>query len=159
VDETDIWGIDVGRSLIREPNGHPVEISGFLGIQRHLERGNQGDFWEYKAYLKAYYWGFPWDRWLRTRLGIGVGLSYTEEIPFSESRDQAKSGLHSWKLLQYLDPTIDVRLSDLVPGARVRDTWLGVGVSHRSGMFGWSRNFGYVDGGSNYIYVFLETTF
>ena len=159
VDATDIWGIDVGRSLIREPNGHPVEISGFLGIQRHLERGNQGDFWEYKAYFKAYYWGFPWDRWLRTRFGIGAGLSYAEEIPFSESRDQAKSGLHSWKLLQYLDPTIDVRLSDLVPGARVRDTWLGVGVSHRSGMFGWSRQFGYVDGGSNYIYVFLETTF
>ena len=158
VDATDIWGIDVGRTLIREPNGKRVEIAGFLGVQRHLERGNQGDFWEYKAYFKAYYWGFFWDRWVRTRFGIGAGLSYVEQISTMEARDQEKSGLHSWKLVNYLDPTIDVRLSDLIPTPRLRDTWVGVGVSHRSGMFGWSRNYGYVDGGSNYIYFFLETT-
>ena len=159
VDETDIWGIDIGRPLIRQPNGQPVEITGFLGVQRHLERGNQSDFWEYKAYLKAYYWGFPWDRWLRTRFGIGVGLSYVEQISTMEARDQTKDNKGTWKLLNYLDPTIDFRLSDVIPTPQLRDTWLGVGVSHRSGMFGWSRQFGYVDGGSNYIYVFLETTF
>ena len=157
VDATDVWGIDIGRPLIRQPNGKPVEITGFLGIQRHLERGNQGDFWEYKAYFKAYYWGFPWDKYLRTRFGIGAGLSYTEQISTMEERDQAKSELHSWKLLNYLDPTIDVRMSDLIPTPQLRNTWLGVGVSHRSGMFGWSRNYGYVDGGSNYIYLYLET--
>ena len=159
VDETDIWGIDIGRSLIKEPNGKPVEIAGFLGVQRHLERGNQGDFWGYKAYLKAYYWGLPWDRWLRTRFGIGAGLAYGERISTMEERDQAKDNKGTWKLLNYLDPTIDVRVADLVPSRSLRDTWLGVGVSHRSGMFGWSREFGYVDGGSNYIYAFLESSF
>ena len=159
VDATDIWGLDVGRSLVRQPNGKPVEIAGFVGAQRHLERGNQQDFWAWKAYLKAYYWGFPWDRWVRTRFGIGAGLSYAERIPVMEERDQAKSNLGTYKLVNYLDPTIDVRLTDLIPTPPLKDTWLGIGVSHRSGMFGWSRLFGYVDGGSNYIYVFLESNF
>lgn len=159
VDDTDIWGIEVGRPLVRQPNGRPVEIAAFLGLQRHLERGYQSDFWEYKAYLKAYFWGFPWDRWLRTRFGIGTGLSYAEQIPIMEERDQARSDHGSWKLLNYLDPSIDVRLHDLVPTPPLRDTWLGVGVSHRSGMFAWSRLLGWVDGGSNYIYVYLESNF
>ena len=159
VDDTDIWGVEVGRPFIRQPNGKPVEVAGFLGAQRHIERGTQADFWEYKAYLKAYYWGFPWDRWLRTRFGIGAGLSYVESIPTMEARDQAQDNKSSWKLLNYLDPTIDFRLTDIIPTPPLRDTWLGVGVSHRSGMFGWSRQFGYVDGGSNYIYVYIESNF
>jgi MipA family protein len=159
VDETDIWGVDLGRPLIVQPNGKPVSIAGFIGAQRHLERGNQRDFWSYKAYLKAYWWGFPWDKYLRTRFGIGAGLSYSEKIPVMEERDQAKSNLGTWKLLNYLDPTIDIRLSDLWRTPPLRDVWLGVGVSHRSGMFGWSRDFGYVDGGSNYIYGFIESNF
>jgi hypothetical protein len=34
-----------------------------------------------------------------------------------------------------------------------------VGVSHRSGAFGHSELYGNVNGGSNYIYFSLETTF
>src|SRR6185503_11839 len=109
VDETDIWGVDLGRPLIVQPNGKPVSIAGFIGAQRHLERGNQRDFWSYKAYLKAYWWGFPWDKYLRTRFGIGAGLSYAEQVPIMEERDQAKDGKASYKLLNYLDPTIDIR--------------------------------------------------
>jgi MipA family protein len=159
VDDTDIWGVEMGRPLIRQPNGRPVEIAGFLGVQRHIERGTQTDFWEYKAYLKAYYWGFPWDRWLRTRFGIGAGLSYTEQISTMEERDQQMDNKGTWKLLNYLDPTIDFRLTDIIPIPPLKDTWFGVGVSHRSGMFGWSRQLGYVDGGSNYIYVYVESNF
>jgi len=40
-----------------------------------------------------------------------------------------------------------------------RDTYVGVGVSHRSGAFGKSQFLGNVNGGSNYIYVSFETTF
>ena len=159
VDNTDIWGVEMGRPFIRQPNGKPVEIAGFLGVQRHIQRGTQQDFWEYKAYLKAYYWGFPWDRWLRTRLGIGAGLSYTEQISTMEERDQAMDNKGTWKLLNYLDPTIDFRLTDILNVPPLKDTWFGVGVSHRSGMFGWSRNLGYVDGGSNYIYLYIESNF
>jgi len=159
VDATDIWAMEIGRTLIKQPNGHPVEIAGFLGLLRHVERGNQADFWQFNAYLKAYYYGFPWDKWVRTRFGIGSGLAYAERVPTMESRDQAKSGLGTWKLLNYLDPTVDVRVSDLLGHAVPRDSYVGIGVSHRSGMFGRSQLLGNVDGGSNYIYVYLETTF
>ena len=159
VDSTDIWAMELGRTLIKEPNGHPVEIAGFLGLLRHVERGNQADFWQFNAYLKAYYYGFPWDKWVRTRFGIGSGLAYAERVSTMEQRDQAKSGLGTWKLLNYLDPTVDVRVSDFLGRAVPRDSYAGVGVSHRSGMFGRSQLLGNVDGGSNYIYVYLETTF
>jgi len=158
-DSTDIWGMEVGRTLIRQPNGHPVEIAGFLGLIRHVERGHQADFWQYNAYFKAYYYGFPWDSRVRTRLGWATGLSYVERVPEMERRDQARSGQGSWKLLNALNPSIDVRVGDLVRSPRLRDTYVGIGVSHRSGMFGRSRLLGNVDGGSNYIYVSLETTF
>ncbi len=151
--------MEIGRTLIKQPNGRPVEIAGFLGLLRHVERGNQADFWQFNAYLKAYYYGLPWDKWLRTRFGIGSGLAYAERVPTMESRDQAKSGLGTWKLLNYLDPTVDVRVSDLLGRAVPRDSYVGIGVSHRSGMFGRSQLLGNVDGGSNYIYVYLETTF
>ena len=35
--------------------------------------------------------------------------------------------------------------------------FIGVGVSHRSGIFGSSRLLGNVNGGSNYIYTYIET--
>lgn len=159
VDSTDIWAMEIGRTLIKEPNGHPVEIAGFLGLLRHVERGHQADFRQFNAYLKAYYYGFPWDSRVRTRFGIGSGLAYAERVPEMERRDQARKGLGTWKLLNYLDPSIDVRVSDLVGSRSLRDTYLGLGVSHRSGMFGRSQLLGNVSGGSNYIYVSLETTF
>jgi outer membrane protein len=111
------------------------------------------------AYVKVYYWGFPWDRWLRTRVGMASGLAYAEHIPEMEVRDQARRGRGTWKLLNYLDPTVDFRLGDVIPARALRDTYLGIGVSHRSGMFGKSRMFGDVNGGSNYIYLYAETTF
>ena len=159
VDNTDIWGVDVGRYLIRRPYDWPVDIAGFVGVVRHLEKGFQQDFWQANAYAKVHYWGFPWDRWVRTRLGFGAGLSYAEHIPESELRDQAKRGRGTWKLLNYLDPTVDFRLGDVIPARALGDTYLGVGVSHRSGMFGKSRMLGDVNGGSNYIYGFVETMF
>ena len=159
VDNTDIWGVDFGRYLIRRPYDWPVDVAGFVGVVRHLEKGFQRDFWQLHGYFKAWYYGFPWDRWVRTRLGFGGGVSYVEHIPLMEQRDQALHGRGTWNLLQYLDPTIDVRLGDLIRTPTLRETYVGLGVSHRSGMFGKSQLFGDVNGGSNYIYAYIETAF
>ena len=93
---------------------------------------------------------------MRTRIGFGVGLSYAQSIPYVEARDQAERGRPTSKLLNYLDPSIDVSVGDLVGIRSQRETYLGLGVSHRSGMFGSSQLLGNVDGGSNYIYSYLE---
>ena len=151
VDNTDVAALHVGRKLIERAGGYPVDVAGFVGVQRHFEKTYQDDFWAVMAFFKAYYYGFPWSQYVRTRVGIGAGLSYSEQISTMEARDQAKGGLGTWKLLNYLDPSIDFGVG--------KDTWLGVGVSHRSGAFGRSQFFGNVDGGSNYIYFSVETTF
>ena len=151
VDNTDVAALHVGRKLIERPFGWPVEVAGFVGAQRHLEKGNQDDFWSVMAFVKPYFYGFPWDKYVRTRFGWGWGMSYAEQIPFAEQRDQAKHNQGTWNLSMYSDPSIDFRVA--------RDTYLGIGISHRSGMFGKSQLFGNVNGGSNNIYLSLETAF
>ena len=151
VDNTDIAAVHVGRKLIERAGGWPVDLAGFVGVQRHFEKGFQDDFYSFMAFFKAYFYGFPWDSHLRTRIGLGSGLSYSEYISEMEQRDQAKHGRGTWKLLNYLDPSIDFGVA--------RDVYVGLGVSHRSGAFGKSQFFGNVNGGSNYIYVSVETSF
>jgi outer membrane protein len=159
-DDTSTVQIDVGQVLVRRVNGWPLDLAGFVGFIRHLERGLQQDFWQVNAYLKPYYYFGPWwrDR-LRTRLGFGAGISYADRIPFTEQRDQALRGRDTSKLLLYLDPTIDINVGDLARAKELKETYVGIGVSHRSGIFAASRLFNSVSGGSNYIYAFIETGF
>jgi outer membrane protein len=158
-DKTGLVGFEVGRPLINRLNGWPLDIAGFVGLIRHNEDGLQPDFWQVNAYFKGYYYGFPWDARVRTRLGWGVGLSYARRVPFVEQRDQAARGRVTSKLLNTFDPTADVNVGDLLSVKRLRETYVGVGVSHRSGIFGVARVFGDVNGGSNYIYGYVETSF
>ena len=151
VDNTDIAAVHFGRKLIERAGGWPVDLAAFVGVQRHFEKSYQDDFWSVMAFFKAYYYGFPWDKYVRTRLGIGSGLSYSEQITQMELHDQGRRGRGNWKLLNYLDPSLDFAVG--------RDTYVGVGASHRSGAFGKSQFLGNVNGGSNYIYLSIETAF
>ena len=79
------------------------------------------------------------------RLGFGLGLSLAQRVPYVELRDQAQRGRSTSRLLSYL---LGVKA--------MKDTYAGLGVSHRSGIFGSSKVLGNVNGGSNYIYSYLE---
>jgi len=152
VDNTDIAALHIGRKLIEGAGGWPVDLAGFVGVQRALEKTYGNDIWSVMAFFKVYWYGFGWDRYgLRTRFGMGAGLSYSEQIIQMEVHDQGRRDRGTWKLLGYLDPSFDVRVA--------RDTYVGIGVSHRSGAFGHSQFYGNVNGGSNYIYVSIETAF
>jgi outer membrane protein len=156
VDQTRVTGIELGRPFIERLNGWPLDFVGYVGLLRHNERGLQDDSWQANAYMKAYYYGFPWSERVRTRLGLGVGISYAQRVPYVEMRDQLARGRSSSRLLNYLDPSVDISLGDLTGVKSMSETYVGVGVTHRSGIFGTSRLFGNVNGGSNYIYSFLE---
>lgn len=156
VDQTRVTAIELGRPFIERLNGLPLDFVGYVGLLRHSERGLQTDSWQVNAYMKAYYYGFPWSAHVRTRLGFGVGVSYAQRVPYVEDRDQLARGRSSSRLLNYLDPSIDVSLGDLIGVRSMHDTYVGIGVSHRSGIFGASRLLGNVNGGSNYIYSYLE---
>ena len=158
-DSTNIWAIELGEPLVRGLNGWPVDLAFFFGLLRHEERGAQPDFWQIQGYIKTYYYGFPWRSVLRTRVGFGAGAAYANEIPLAEARDQAARGRDTSHLLFYMDPTVDFSLGDLLRSTALRDTWLGLGVSHRSGIFGWTSAFNNVNGGSNYIYGYIESSF
>jgi outer membrane protein len=158
-DTTSVAGYEIGRPLVQRLNGWPLDIAAFVGLVRHKERGTQPDFWQVNGYLKLYYYGLPWSHLVNTRLGFGAGLSYSRRVPFMEQRDQALRGRDTSRLLNYMDPTIDFSLGDLLRVRGLRDTYLGLGVSHRSGIFGSSQLLGNVDGGSNYIYSYIEAAF
>jgi len=155
-DNTGLTGLELGRPFVERLNGWPLDFVGYIGAIRHQERGLQSDFWEGVAFMKAYYYGFPWSDHVRTRIGFGAGLSYTQKVPFVEVRDQARRGRNTSKLLNYLDPSIDISLGDIFGSKRWSGTYFGFGASHRSGIFGTSEIFGNVNGGSNYIYSYVE---
>jgi outer membrane protein len=50
-------------------------------------------------------------------------------------------------------------VGDLIGVRSLKQTYLGFGVSHRSGIFGASPLLGNVSGGSNYIYSYVESAF
>src|SRR5882672_2563129 len=155
-DRTSADSFEVGWPFIESPNGWPVAIAWYGGLLRHEERGLQPDFLQVNLYLKAFYWGFPWSERVRTRIGFGGGISYAQSVPFVEARDQTARGRNTSKLLQYLDPTVDFSVGDLFGSRDLRETYFGLGVSHRSGMFGMAQIFDNVNGGSNFIYTYLE---
>jgi MipA family protein len=156
-DQTRVSAVEVGRPFIERLNGWPLDVIGYLGLLHHSERGLQQDFWQIDADMKVFYFGFPWSDLVRTRVGFGLGISYAQKVPFVEQRDQASRGRNASKLLNYLDPSIDVSVGDLFGIRTLRETYFGFGVSHRSGIFGSSQLLGNVNGGSNYIYTYIES--
>jgi outer membrane protein len=155
-EDTRVASIEVGRTLIERLYGWNMDIAGYVGLLRHDENGFQPDHWQVNAYFKSFWYGFPWRHRVMTRIGLGSGLSYAERVPTIEARDQARRGEDTNKLITYLDPTIDFSLGDLLGSKSLKRTFIGLGVSHRSGVFGLSRLLGNVDGGSNYIYAYVE---
>jgi MipA family protein len=62
VDNTDIAALHVGRKLIERAGGWPVDVAGFIGVQRHMEKIYQEDFTSVMAFFKVYWYGFGWER-------------------------------------------------------------------------------------------------
>ena len=156
-DNTRIAAVELGRPLIERVNNWPLDFVGYIGVLHHDENQIQRDSWQFDAYIKAYYYGFPWSEHVRTRLGMGGGFSLAQRVPYVEERDQAKRGRNTSKLLNYLDPSVDISIGDVIGSRSLKETYFGLGVAHRSGIFGTARLFGNINGGSNYIYTYIET--
>jgi outer membrane protein len=152
--KTAIAAVDLGVPFYENPSSW--SFVGYIGLLRHDERNLQPDFWQVNAYMKVFYWGFPWSKSVRTRVGLGAGVSYAQAVPFAEEQSQAERGRNTSKLLQYLDPTIDLSVGDLFGSKKLHETYFGLGVSHRSGIFGMAQLFDNVNGGSNYLYTYVE---
>ena len=154
-DKTGFYGLDVGRVVVRELNEWPIDIVAHVGLARHFEQDKGSDFFQYRAYLKAYWTRFPWNEHIRTRIGVGEGLSYCQHVPHVE-RSERNHHTGESHLLNYMDITVSVNAGDLFNCRELDHCWLGTGLSHRSGIYGLING---VNGGSNYHMVFLEAGF
>jgi len=157
VNPTSITGIQVGKPFINNVNGWPLDFIGYVGLTHHNDRGLQPNGVQLDVFMKAVYSGFPWSDRVKTRLGLGVGVSWAQRAPYIEASSLAANGKQASRVLNFLDPTLDVSLGDLIGYRPLKETYIGFGVSHRSGIFGSSRLLGNVNGGSNYIYTYVET--
>ncbi len=135
------------RQDIKNPNGNytsPHPLSG-------------QDTFQINAGVKAYWKNFPWNRWVRTRIGFGEGISYVYENLDIEiqntNREDERSDAH---LLNYLDLNLAFNLRDITRAESLEDYYAGIGLSHRSGINGLINNVG---GGSNYLTFFIEAEF
>lgn len=153
VNPTSLTGVQIGKPFVEKLNGWPLDFVGYLGGVWHDDHGLGPSGPQIDVFMKAYYYGFPWSARVRTRLGFGAGVSVARHVPYAE----ASSLTTTSRVLNYLDPTIDVSLGDLIGSRALKDTYLGFGVSHRSGIFGSSSLLGNVNGGSNYLYTYIET--
>lgn len=156
---TEIAGLTLGKTLVERLNGWPLDITGHVGFVFHQDRPYQPNGGEIQFFLKPMWTGFPWSDHVKTRLGLGWGVSYAEPVPYAEVLEQRERGRENSRLLNYIDASIDLSLGDLLNQPEWRDTFVGLAVVHRSGMFAESRLLGRVNGGSNYVSLTLEQAF
>lgn len=123
------------RALSNPPPGRQWEIEAQLA--KHVGRQTH---WEFNALLVHRWNRFPWNRWLRTSMAIGDGLSYATVTPPLELESPTNEGAS--RFLNYL--LLEISVSPPSAGR-----WSLVGrIHHRSGVYGL---FGDVDGGSNIV--------
>ena len=154
---TSIAGLQMGKTLAQGFNDWPVDVVAYAGLLQHNDRGLQPNGVQLDLFVKAFYTGFPWRDRVKTRLGLGAGVSLAQRVPYTEAPNASTGPKPASRILQSLDPTLDISLGDLLGYRPLKETYFGFGVSHRSGVFGSSRLLGNVNGGSNYIYTYLET--
>ena len=153
------WGHDLSDTLF----GLPIPMTWHLGVQWFNERGLQPDGYGATAFIKANHrLRLPWTQ-KHIDLGLGEGLSYVDRIPMSEQRDFAKKGegIHSEKLMNYLEWTVDLPLrqfDSLAPlfSGGIEDLSVGFIVWHRSSIFG---VFAETKGGVNFMGFGIEAKF
>jgi outer membrane protein len=155
-----IAGIQVERYVYKRPYDFPVNITLQSSFITHFNSysGDETDYYtnnnsyEINFGIKIYWTEFPWDKYVRTRLGVSEGLSYTSNITNLERHNQYYENNSNY--LNYIDITFSFNAKDITGMDNLEDTYIGMGISHRSGIFGTING---VDGGSNNVTFFFET--
>jgi len=112
--------------------------------------------YENTLYLKGYYSFNFLDNCIR--LGMAEGASYTYGTLYVEKLDalQKPDGNNS-HYLNYLEVSLDLDFGKLVKYESFKNTYVGVELKHRSGIFGLINNVKH--GGSNYDGFYVEKNF
>jgi outer membrane protein len=69
-----VTGVHLGRPFLERVNGWPLDVHGYVGLLYRNEMNDvQPDTWQVDAYMKVFYYGFPWSQRVKTRIGFGAG--------------------------------------------------------------------------------------
>ncbi len=146
--------IDGGYLLKQDLFDWPLDIYAKGGLS-YFNEGTRDDTYEILTYIKAFYNLDFLDN--RVRFGFGEGVSYTTSLLEAERYESSLDGGNTSKFLNYLDISIDFDIGKLVGSQMWEDTYFGILLKHRSGIYGLINNV--ADGGSNYNSVYLERKF
>ena len=153
IDSTSFVGVSYERFIKRETN-YDLGIQG--SIFKFDDKGYGSNPYELNAGIKGTWKKFPWSKYVGTKLYVVEGISYVNEIPYMERKNLEFENKPTSKFLNYLEFGFSVDLKDVTTVNFLDGTYLGIGISHRSGVFGLYNG---VKGGSNYVTYFLEKEF
>ena len=149
-----VYDLDGGYLLKKNLLDMPIDIYA-KGSFSYYDEGNYKDAYGADIYIKAYYnLDFLKNR---VRFGFGEGVSYTSRTLITEAKDAAVSQDNTSKFLNYLDISLDFDLGKLVRYKSLDETYVGILIKHRSGIFGLINNVKH--GGSNYNTLYIEKNF
>ncbi|WP_319369964.1 hypothetical protein [uncultured Ilyobacter sp.] len=136
---------------------HSQDINNPNGDYTYPDALSGQDTFQINGGIKVYWKNFPWKKWVRTKVGLGEGLSYVyEKLDLEIQNTNRKDRKSDSYILNYLDFTVAFNLRDITRWDALENYYAGVGISHRSGIFGTINN---VNGGSNFYTFFLEAEF
>ena len=141
-----IKGIKIGKIIYENLRGWPVDLIASLGYFNHEEP--DGDDIEEETISTVVIWKrFPWNKYIRTRFEVDIGVSYVHQIPYVDRRRNFNKQDAS-HFLGYLEVTIGFNVGDILnfltqPTIRstinkydLSNCYLSVGViNHRSTLF------------------------
>jgi len=150
-----VTSVDAGYLLKKGLFDLPFDLYAKGGLSYFDEAGLQDDIYEGTLYIKVY-WNIDFLK-NRVRLGFGEGGSYTSNILYYEKQEAIQNRDNNSKFLNYIDFSLDFDIGRLVKYEPLKNTYLGLVVKHRSGIFGLINNV--EKGGSNYYALSLEKNF
>ncbi|MDF1876617.1 hypothetical protein JHD47_02165 [Sulfurimonas sp. SAG-AH-194-L11] len=150
-----VMALDVGYLLQDNSFDLPIDIYAKVGLSQFNEDAFS-DIYELLVYVKLLYNIDFLDN--RIRFGFGEGFSYTSDIIRLEHLEaQTIADGKTSQFLNYLDITVDFDFGKLIGYKPLDETYMGIALKHRSGIFGLIN--GVSKGGSNYNSIYIEKNF
>ena len=147
--------LDGGYLLTHNLWDMPLDLYVKSSLSYFDEAGVQDAIYEVTLYIKLYYNFTPYNQ--KIRFGFGEGGSYTTGILLTEASFAQEHNDHTSHYLNYLDISLDIDMGTLFKSKILQNTYIGVLIKHRSGIFGLINNVKH--GGSNYNCVMIEKNF
>jgi outer membrane protein len=149
-----VYNLDGGYLLKNDIFSLPIDIYAKGGLSYYDERDSSNGYGA-DIYIKAY-WNIDFLK-NRARFGFGEGVSYTTKTLATEENDAKVHNDNTSKFLNYLDISLDFDIGKLFRYHDLDETFVGILIKHRSGIFGLVNDVKH--GGSNYNSVYLERKF